>query len=236
MVNYNFWKTWKNKTAIEKRAIKSVEKARVLVVNAIPKNKLVAIYIKGSFARREIKKESDVDMVPIITENKYQSVIFDVNSSKIHPVIVVPLSLWEFEHNKLWTKNNLKIDLRAKPDRFLKKINEYKLIYGKPIRPNKYSIREDKTALRDEAQIMSEGYIPYYEKGKIKFDPLLKEVFWLIELEQNVKGKKIKHSFEAIARSVKDKNHIIHDAFDIRKHPSKSKEKKFISKLKKYLQ
>jgi len=236
MVKYDFWKSWQNKTEVEKKAIKSAEKARELVINAVPKNKLVAVYIKGSFARREMKKSSDVDMVPIVAENRYQGAVFGVNDSTIKPVIVVPLSLWELEHNKLWTRSNCKPDLRAKPDRLLKKLKECKLIYGKPINPKKYPINEDKTALKDEIKVIRTGYIPFYEKRKIKFDPLLKEVFWLVELEQNILGKKVKHSFEGITKSIDDANHIIHDAFGLRKNPSKSKENKFILKLKKHLE
>jgi hypothetical protein len=236
MVKYDFWKNWKNKTEIEKKAIKSVEIARYLVVNSIPKDKLVAIYIKGSFTRREMKKGSDVDMVPIVAENKYQGAVFGVNSPEIEPVIVVPLSLWEFKHNKLWTKSNRKPDLRAKPDRLLKKIKECKLIYGKPLNPKNYPIRDDKTTLKEEIRIIKNGYIPFYEKREIKFESLLKEVFWLVELEQTVFGKKVKHSFDGITKSVDDVNHIIHDAFDLRKNPSKSKENKFILKLKKHLE
>lgn len=235
MVKYNFWTDWKNKTEIEKKAINSVEKARGLVIKSIPKDKLVAIYIKGSFARREMKKGSDVDMVPIVAENKYQGVVFVVNSSKIKPTIVVPLSLWEFEHNKLWTKSNRRPDLRAKPDRLLKKLKECKLIYGKPLNPKNYPIRDDKTVLKDEIKVIKRGYIPFYEKGEIKFDPLLKEVFWLVELEQKCLGKKVKHSFKGIAKSVNDIDHIIHYAFDLRKNTSKNKENKFLLKLKGHL-
>lgn len=236
MIQYNFWVNWKDKTEIEKKAINSVEKARDLVIKAIPKDNLVAIYIKGSFARREMKKGSDVDMVPIVTENKYQNAVFGVNNPRIKPVVVVPLSLWEFEHNKLWTKSNHKPDLRAKPDRLLKKLRECKLIYGKALNPQNYPIRDDRSTLKDEIKVIKNGYIPFYEKGEIKFDPLLKEVFWLVELEQNVLGKKVDHSFEGIAKSVDDIDHIIHDAFDLRKNPSKNKEKKFILKLKRHLE
>ncbi|HLC52582.1 MAG TPA: hypothetical protein VJI98_05030 [Candidatus Nanoarchaeia archaeon] len=235
MVKSNFWGSWKNKTEIEKKAIKSVEKTRDLVLKSVPKDKLIAIYIKGSFTRREMKKGSDVDMVPIVAENKYQSAVFEVNGKKIAPVIVVPLSLWEFEHNVLWTKSDRKPDLRAKPDRLLKKLKECKLIYGKPLNPKKYPIRDYRTSLKDEIRVIKTGYIPFYEKREIKFEPLLKEVFWLVELEQNVLGKKVKHSFDGITKSVDDISHIIHNAFELRKNPSKNKEKKFILKLRKHL-
>ncbi|NYZ76906.1 hypothetical protein H0O02_01165 [Candidatus Micrarchaeota archaeon] len=235
-IKYNSWRNWKNKTEIERKAIKSLEKAKELVINSVPKDNLVAIYIKGSFVRREMKTGSDVDMVPIIAGNRYQNAVFEINSSAIDPVIVVPLSLWELKHNKLWTKSNYKPDLRAKPDRLLKKIKDCKLVYGKSINPKNYPIRDDKTALKDEIRVIKIGYIPLYEKGEIKFDSLLKEVFWLVELEQNIFGKKTKHSFEGITNSVDNTKHIIHDAFDLRKKPSKSEEKKFILKLKKHLE
>lgn len=237
MINYNFWKKWKRKTEIEKKAIKSVELAKNFVIKSIPKNKLAAIYIKGSFARREMKKGSDVDMVPIVTENKYEGAVFGINNPKIDPVAVVPLSLWELKNNKLCTKSNYHPDLRAKPDRLLKKLNECKLIYGKPLNPREFTVTEDKDALKEEMEKIKKGYIPAYETGKIKFSPLLKEVFWLVELEQTAKGKKVKHSFGGIERSVKDKNHLIHDASKFRKIPLKNKkeEKRFVLKLKKYL-
>ena len=104
MPNYDFWKKWTKKTLIEKNAIKSVINARQYIIAAVPKDKLISIYIKGSFVRREMNKTSDVDMVPIVSENKYQARIFNINNKAIKPVIVVPLSIWELKNNKLWTK------------------------------------------------------------------------------------------------------------------------------------
>ncbi len=238
MKNYNFWKNWGNKTAIEKRAISAVETARDFVVNSIPKTALIAIYIKGSFARREMKKGSDVDIVPIVTENKYEGKVFGVNSININPVIVVPLSLWELQHNKLYSTSDISPDLRAKPDRFLKKLDTCKLIYGKSLDPSAFFIREDKQALKDSIQLAKKGYIPAYLSGKIDFSPLLKEVFWLVELEQNVRGnKKVEHSFKGISKAVSDKQHIIHDAYKFRigEYTSDAMKKAFIIKLKNYL-
>ena len=65
-IEYDFWKKWKRKTTIEKKAIVSIKKSRSLILKSIPKNKIVAIYIKGSFVRREMNKKSDVDIVPIV--------------------------------------------------------------------------------------------------------------------------------------------------------------------------
>ncbi len=237
MTKYNFWEDWKKVTSFEEKAIRAVVKARDKVVKALPKDKLVAIYIKGSFSRREMKEGSDVDMVPIVTENEDESTVFDVNDSDIDPVVVVPLSLWEFEHNKLSTKSSYGPDLRAEPDLFLKKLGAYKLIYGTPLDPSQYPTREDRQIIKDELMKIRDGYIPAYKKGKTSFSSLLKEVFWLVELVQNIEGKKVAHSFKDISQSIKDQEHIIHNAYPLLANPkhTKAEEVQFIDALKVYL-
>ena len=237
MIKYDFWEDWKKITPFEEKAIRAVVKARDEVVKALPKDKLVAIYIKGSFARREMKEGSDVDMVPIVTENEDESAVFDVNDSDISPVVVVPFSLWEFEHNKLSTKSSYRPDLRAEPDIFLKKLGAYKLIYGTPLDAASYSTREDRQIIKDEILKIRDGYIPAYMKGKTDFSSLLKEVFWLVELVQNIEGKKVAHSFKDISQSVKDKEHIIHAAYQllVKSNRTKTEEVQFVEALKEYL-
>ncbi len=236
MKDYDFWAGWRNKIDTEKKAIVSVKKARKLVIGSVPKEALVAIYIKGSFSRREMKKDSDVDMVPIVTENKYEGAVFGVNSPEIEPVCVVPLSLEEFKQNKLFTKGNYTPDLRAEPDLFLKKLAEFKLIYGSPLDATKFPIREDRDIMKGEIHKIREGYIPAYQEGIIDFLPLVKEVFWVAELEQIMIGKRVEHSFSGIINSVNDK-HIINTASILRKkrNRTKAEEKIFISKLNGYL-
>ncbi|MSR85814.1 hypothetical protein EXS74_00290 [Candidatus Woesearchaeota archaeon] len=237
MVKYDFWDDWKNKNSIEESAIEKVKSARKKVIAAIPQAALVAIYIKGSFTRREMKEGSDVDMVPIVTENDYEGDVFSVNSPEIDPVCVVPLSLWELKNNQLCTEGEHSPDLRAKPDRFLKKLSECKLIYGKALNVTEFLMREDKHALQDGIRVIREGYIRAFESRKIEFSPLLKEVFWLVELEQNVRGIPVTHSFEGITQSVRDKTHLVHEAFKFRMGVYKTDDEKkvFIAKLKRYL-
>ncbi len=223
MINYNFWLDWKNKTKIEKNAIAAVEKARALVVNSIPRKALVAIYIKGSFVRREMKQGSDVEMVPIVNENKYQSTVFRTNIPEISPVMVVPLSLWELKNNELFTKSDSIPDLRAKPDRFLSKLNECKLIYGKPLDPKDFPIRSDIEALEEQIKRV-ELWISAYGAGKVEFS--IKEVFWLVELEQRVEGKEVEHSYQGIVKAVGKKSHIIHEAFKFRTGEYETEEQK----------
>lgn len=232
----DFWDAWKYKTEIENKAIAAVKKARELIIKSIPKSALIAIYIKGSFVRREMNTSSDVDIVPIVTENKYEKDVFSVNSEKIYPAIVVPLSILEFKENKLYSSIDPP-DLRAKPDRFLRKIDRCRLIYGKPLDLSKFTIRNDKEIFKEEIKIVKDGYILAYEDGKISFHTLLKEVFWLAEAEQYFKGIEVKESFEAIANSFKNKGHIIHQALKIRKNtnPTEKEKEEFVKKLKEYM-
>ena len=78
-------------------------------------------------------------------------------------------------------------------------------------------------------------YIPAYHKKVIGFQQLLKEVFWLTEWEQRAKKIELEHSFESIVNSVKNKDHIIHLAFEFRNGTNKCDEETFISKLTDFL-
>jgi len=205
------------------------------VIKAVPKDQLVAIYIKGSFVRREMKSGSDVDMVPIVLSDQYQADVFGVNGPDLYPVCTVPLSIGELEDNKLHTKFDMPVDLRAKPDRMLKMLEECRLVYGKPLNPLEFPIRSNEDVYRDEVEVIKNGYIPYFEAEKIDFDPLLKEFFWLVEGELELKGIKPRHSFAEITKSVKDPNHLIHEAWNLKQQRTKKDELKFVAKLRAYL-
>lgn len=236
-IDYNFWNNWGNKTPIEKKAISKIKIARKLIIQAVPKEELVAIYVKGSFVRREMRKGSDIDIVPVVTKNSLEGAIFEINSRIIAPAIVVPLSLEEFKANKLFTKSGFTLDLRAEPDLFLKKLNNYELIYGKTLNPNDFPIRTDKQVVRNEIKKIREGYIKAYKLEKSSSPPI-KELFWLVEYVQLSKGNKVKHSFKGIANSVKDSNHIIHEAYRLRlkeKRLTNKDKAQFIKHLKEYL-
>ncbi len=233
MANYNFWKNWKNKSQIERKAIDSVKQARKTIIKSIPKEALIAIYIKGSFVRREMKEGSDVDIVPIVSENKYEKPVFEVNKPQIAPCVVVPLSLWELKNNKLFTKSN---SPRARPDRFIKYLGYYKLIYGKSPNTVNFKIRKDEEGFKALIKTFQKSFIPLYKKKKIGFSIIIKETFWLTDLEQRVKRIIPIFSFKGIAKSVKDKKHIIHEAYRLRlKGSDKRSKERFIERLKYHL-
>lgn len=228
------WMFWKDVSRLEHEAIKKIRVVRKKILESLPEKELVAIYIKGSFARREMKEGSDIDIVPIITTNEYRKNIFKLNGEDAQPAIIIPLTIEELKINKLCDEKES--ETRAKPDRFLRFINEAMLIYGKAIQAKNYPIRDDAQAFLDEKEIVKTCYIPLYEKGSIPFDPLLKEVFWMTEMELLSQGISVNHSFSSIATAVLNPHHIIHDAYPLRLHkPTPKEEKYFVKKLKQWL-
>lgn len=235
-MNYDFWSGWENLTEIEKSAIEKTKLARKLLIESVPEEKLVAIYIKGSLTRRETKEGSDIDVVPIVVTDEDKGYAWETNVPEVEPAIIVPMSLEELRDNE--DRQEIpegEYRLACNPDRFLKFIGECKLIHGEPLNPNNFEIRSDEQAYKDEINTIKNNYIPAYLEGKCEFDGLLKEVFWLTELEQTLAGNKPKHSFKDIADSVSDYEHVIHDAYKLRQNKDSANLNDFINKLKLHL-
>lgn len=52
----NFWDEWKDVSELEKKAISSLLEAEKIIKNLIPKEYLIAIYVKGSMIQRQLKE------------------------------------------------------------------------------------------------------------------------------------------------------------------------------------
>src|SRR3989344_4327131 len=215
VLNYDFWKSWKDITSTERKAIEKIVLARQLIIQSLPIEQLVAIYVKGSFVRREMRPESDIDIVPIVVKTSFEGNAFGANIPKIKPAVVVPLSLEEFKANRLLTPSRFSPDLRAEPDLFLMELSYYGLIYGKPLNPRAFPVRGHKQIVTDEISKIRNGYIKAYETGRHSIPPI-KEVFWLVEFYQRSKGINVDHSFRGILASVNDDGHLLHQAYRLK--------------------
>ena len=82
------------------------------------------------------------------------------------------------------------------------------------------------------------NFLPGITTGSFKFNELVKQVFWLTEREQRALGKMPDYSWQKLADSVEDKNHIIHSALKYRRQKEVSKEdqEEFFNKLQSYLE
>ena len=232
-----FWKNWKNKSKLEITAINSIKKAKNLLLKNIPKKQITSIYIKGSFVRRELTKTSDVDIVPIVKDSRYLKKILKLQkeySKEIAPSELLPHSIREFKENKRFLMAE---GPKAHPNLFIKRLKYYNLIYGKPLDVGKFSVRSDEQRFSGLIKAFKELFIPLYNQKKLDFPQIVKQVFWLVDMEERIKGREPPHSWKKLAKSIKNKNHIIHDALKFRLNPTKDKKErdKFIRKLNKYI-
>lgn len=233
-----FWRDWKRKTKLEETAIKSLKSAKKIILANISKREIIAIYVKGSFVRREMNKKSDVDTVTILKTSKPLAKIKRLEEKyrkEFKPQIQLrAYSFWELKTGKK-TKSRGKVS--ASTSRFVKHLPHHKLIYGKLLNIKDLHVGDNKSALKGLVGAFRKYFLPGYKQKKMGFSEIAKQVFWLVENEQKAKDKNPPHHWKKLARSIKDKNHIIHDALKFRLKPTKDKRKRnaFIRKLNRYL-
>lgn len=230
MIN-EFWKNWKNKTFVEKRAILSIKRAMSFLLVNVPKNKLISVYIKGSFVTREMKEKSDVDILPIVKDKRTMEklkAIRNKNKKMLRPSELLPMSYTELKQkNRPW----------GRADTFLRDLGHHKWIYGKKILKTDYHMRTWDKMFLDEISMLKGKTIPLYDKEKFSFSQFIRQIFWISYSEQVMLGKSPPRTWKGLNKFIKDKNHIIHKTYSFRIHPTKDKEKrrKFVNDSINYL-
>lgn len=233
-----FWKEWKKKTKQEEKAIKSLKLGKKIVLENIPRNEIAAIYAKGSFIRRDMNKNSDVDLFVVLKTKKCLNKLNLLGkkvkndySPKIN--IGTGYTLWELKKGKKLKQDEKK----PHPARINKHIPHYNLLYGREIKDKELYYKDDRVLLKGLVKTFNEYFLPSYKKEEIYFSELVKQVFWLVDFEQRAKGKKVPHSWKKLNTSIKDKKHIIHLTYKYRKNKPTDKRlrKEYIRKLKEYL-
>lgn len=231
-----FWEKWKNVTKQEKAAVKVLLQLKKLVLENIPRDKIVSIYVGGSFVRREMTPHSDVDVWVITKDMKSQLMVSRLIKSiegKFRPKAGLSgYALWELRtgrHSRQITKK------RTGPRRFMKYLPNYYLVYGKKLKQSDFKINTDVKDLQVLVKTFNELFLPWYMKKEIDFQALLKQTFWLADLELKVRGRHTPHSWSAIVLMT-DKKHIARLAWKLRGRSVGDKTKKlFVARLKKYL-
>lgn len=232
MAKLDFWKDWKRTSKIEQRAIQGVVKARKILLDSVSNKKLVAIYVKGSFVRREMLPTSDVDIVPIVNDNKYLNKIIHLDKEMRHfyaPAELLPISLWELKHKQLYAHRD-ETGPKGRPS--IDQFSTYKLIWGKALDATGFPSRTKTERFQGLLAAFDKIFLPLYKEKKFGFDELVKQVFWLTDLEQHIRGKNPSHVWKKLARS-SPKNHIVRDALKLRKSKNKTRAQKerFLRKL-----
>jgi len=233
-----FWKSWGRLNKFEVGGIKSIRAGKKIILNNVPKEEVIAIYVKGSFIRREMNKYSDVDLVVILRKIKNLDKLNNIVKKNKHafgvPLQVLGYSLWELKNDKLAKQKDMH---KMTPSRTVEHLGHYKLIYGKEITRRGLSGGDHLERLKRMIKVFQERHLPNYENKRLHIHELLKQVFWLVENEQKFIGKKVPHGFKKLTKSVSDSSHIIHDTKRLYFSKSKSeKDKKlFIKNLRSYL-
>jgi predicted nucleotidyltransferase len=236
---YEFWKDWKHKTKQELQYIAALKRARLFILKNLPKKKIHSIYVKGSFVMRELTPRSDIDIVIITNDSRMLKRIIAFKQKynpQLKPAeIVTPYSLAQFKKIEPHPKNE-KGSMAAV---FLFHLDYHKLIYGTPIDKSKYYVPSAQNRLKRLIRYVEKEYLPAYYNGKsFGFRCLTKIVFWLTDLELQIKTKESCYSYKGMTRKVKDKHHIVHDAMRIRKMDNTKDprlRREFLKKLKRYL-
>ena len=162
-----FWKDWKRITRLEETAIESLKQGRKIILDNFPKNRIYAIYVKGSFPRRELNKNSDVDLVSILvfTKDLLKMKRLDERYNRsLHPNVGFgAYSLWELRNGKRSTMAGLKKE-RTGTSRVLKHFENYRLIYGKHLETSDFPRRSHRHDVESMISIFHDLFIPLFQK------------------------------------------------------------------------
>lgn len=236
MTKYEFWKDWKRKTKLEEKAIETLKIGRRVILKNIPRQELISIYIKGSLPRRELTKNSDVDIVCILKTKKFLKKLRDLEK-RYHKKCPMKLEIRGYTLWQLKTGKQIEYACLTPPPKFARHIHNFKRIYGQDLARSKFFITEPLKELKGMIKIFKYRFLPFYRKGRFDFSTILKQVFWLTETEERFKGNNPPHSWKKLAKTIKNKNHIIHLALKHRKKKTKDKKLRaaFIRKLERHL-
>ena len=127
--------------------------------------------------------------------------------------------------------------MRPGTARFVRLIPTYVLIYGKEPDLSSFYQKTDSEHLKRMIKTFDDIFFPFYERGKIGFQDLLKQVLWLFELEIAVKNKKFSFKSWKNLASYFESKHLIHKVMKLRDAYVKDEKvkKEFVKKLKEYI-
>lgn len=229
-----FWKYWKNKSSIERSLIKELVSAKSLFETEL--KVLEAIYVKGSFQRREIVKGSDLDLVLVYKIDMYDDNVKNLKEKlkqfKLNKINLSAYSLKELFEGKTKLGKNTK--------RFSKHLYQFKLLFGVNLNRYKLRIRSDEEDLEKLIGAFHTIFLPKYASGEMSFQEIVKQVFWLTDNELRYIKIKPKNKWCLLVKQALkvDEGHIVGDALKYRfagKNISVNEKKEFMVKLSKYL-
>lgn len=237
-LDMSFLQEWKNITPLELKGIETLKRGMKLIFENIPQSKIIAIYLKGSFLRREMNARSDIDVSIIINDEKYLGVINELqhkygNSKELN----FGFGGYAIEELKTGKLSSLGKNMRMGVARFVRFVPSYRLIYGEKLDLRDLYKKTDLQHLQTYIKVFYTLFLPWYEEKKVDFQGLLKQSLWLFELEASVKNNKFKFtSWKELVKCF-NKEHIIYRVLKLRESNEKdiNIQNDFVQDLKKYI-
>lgn len=233
-----FWKDWKRISNLELKGISTIISVKKLILRNFPNKEIYSIYVKGSFVYRELNERSDIDFLVILRHSKYLLKVKELekrykNTFKL-PIHLGSNSLYELKKGRHSKFNK---SPGGTTNRIAQQISSFEIVYGNKIKSEKLPKREDIEDLKSLINAYQKVVIPSYEEGKLDFGSIIKSTYWLVENEERVKGHSLTRSWNGLTRHIKDRKHIIHQAYKYRtSYPKLKRTKlKYVKRLKNYL-
>jgi predicted nucleotidyltransferase len=227
-----------NYSELKEQAEVSLSKAKNLILASIPNEEIISIYVKGSYVQDALRPDSDVDVVVILKTEEYLPAVYklteEFGNTTNPPFQAVAYTLRELQTGEKASNRTVK-STSISP--FVKHLDQLPLLYGSKPEGTLFT-RTDIKDLTAFISAFEKMFLPDFEKGTFTFAQVVKQVLWLAEREQRALGIIPDYSWQKLADSIEDKNHIIHSALAFRRRHGKiSNDEKdvFMSALKEYL-
>lgn len=235
--NIKFYNYWRSKTSLEKKYIEALERALIWIKKQAFIDDVIAIYVKGSFIFREFNERSDIDVVPVMKNEKSLNLIREIrdkNKEWLKPVDILPIGIEELKKNKYY-KEPLP-GTKGKPDMFTILLPYNKGVYGKTLNTKEWDVRSDQKIYDNLKSVIKNSQISMFEKGEFGFSTLLKQTMHLIWWEERLKGRNFPSSWKAIKKACPN-NRLLQKTVFYRYNLTKDKDlrSEYINELKKYL-
>jgi hypothetical protein len=213
-----------------------IREAQVRLFLHVPKERILALYLKGSQVHGMTNADSDVDFVAILKQEEDLAAVYEV-SKQDGTTTKPPFSISAYVLSELQTGKLIP----GRPpipgvSRFVKHLDGLELIFGE--RPEEPLFRRtDQKDLEVNVRNFFNIYIPGYESGAYQFKDMVKQVLWLAEAEARVLGATVTHSWQDAVAALPS-THIAHVAFKYRLegNPDIATQERFISNLKSHLE
>ena len=116
---------------LKKKADVSLSKAKEIILESIPNNEIISIYIKGSYVQNELQPSSDVDVVVILKSEEYLPAVYELTekfgNTTEPPFQIVAYTLEELQTGQ-WSPNRTKNTTPVSV--FVKHLDQLLLLYG----------------------------------------------------------------------------------------------------------